>query len=181
MKHTVVGVFEDSKLAGQAVSELKEMGYTKEISVAAQDVNKEGLETTDVKRDLGKEASKGAGTGAVIGGTLGAIAGVLTGAAAFTVPGVGIAILGPLATALAGAGVGGAAGTVVGALVDMGIPEHTAKEYEQYVQAGQVLITATVKPEDLEKVEEVITRYQHMQQSNQHMEDICGISSWNVT
>lgn len=175
MKHTVVGVFEDSKLAGQAVSELKEMGYTKEISVAAQDVNKEGLETTDVKRDLGKEASKGAGTGAVIGGTLGAIAGVLTGAAAFTVPGVGIAILGPLATALAGAGVGGAAGTVVGALVDMGIPEHTAKEYEQYVQAGQVLITATVKPEDLEKVEEVITRYQHMQQSNQHMEDVYAI------
>lgn len=164
MKHTLVAIFDDSKHAGMAVGELKEMGYTKDISVVAKDVNEEGLETTDVKTDLGHEAAQGAGTGAVIGGTIGAIAGVLAGAASLAVPVLGIAVVGPVVAGFTGAGVGGAAGTLVGALANMGIPDHKAKEYEEYVKSGQVLVTVTAKPEDAEKVDTVLRKHVEMQE-----------------
>lgn len=162
-KHTLVGIFDDSKHAGEAISELKEMGYSKDISVVAKHVNKDDIDTHDVKRDLGHEAAKGAGTGAVVGGTLGAIAGLLAGAASVTVPGLGIAVAGPLVAALTGAGAGGAAGTLLGALIDMGIPENRAKEYQQYVDNGQTLVTVTVHPKDADKAEDILTRHLDMQ------------------
>ena len=163
MKHTLVAIYEDSKHAGMAVGELKNMGYTKDISVVAKDVNAEGLETTDVKTDLGHEAAQGAGAGAVIGGTLGAIAGVLAGAASLAVPVLGIAVVGPIVAGFTGAGVGGAAGSLVGALANMGIPDQKAKEYEQYISSGQVLVAVTTKPEDASKVDEVLRRHVEMQ------------------
>lgn len=164
-KHTVVAIFEDSKHAGEAVSELKNAGYTKEVSVIAKDVNSEGLESHDVKRDLGAEAAKGAGTGAVVGGVVGAIAGLVAATAAVTVPVVGIAAFGPIVAALTGAGVGGAAGTLAGALVDMGIPEERAKEYEKYISSGQILVAVSSEPEEAEKVQDILEKHVKMQSS----------------
>lgn len=163
MKHSVVAIYNDSKHAGEAVGELKDMGYTKDISVVAKDVNAEGLETTDVKRDLGHEASRGASTGAVVGGVLGAIAGLLTGAATITVPPLGIAVIGPVVAAFTGAGVGGATGTLVGALIDMGVPDERAKEYEKYISEGQVLVAISAHPQDVGKIEDVLRKHQNME------------------
>jgi uncharacterized membrane protein len=162
-KHTVVAIFDDSEHAGEAVSELKNAGYTKEISVIAKDVNSEGLETHDVKRDLGAEAAKGAGTGAVVGGVVGALAGLVAATAAVSVPVLGVAAFGPIVAALTGAGVGGAAGSLIGALTDMGIPEERAKEYQKYIESGQVLVAVASKPEDAEKVQDILEKHVKMQ------------------
>lgn len=169
MKHTVVGIFQDSNRAGKAVGELKEMGYTKDISILAQDVNKEGSRSHQIKQDLSDEAAEGAGAGAVVGGVSGALIGLLSGAAAFTVPGAGIAIVGPLATTLIGAGAGGGAGALVGALVDMGIPNERAEAYKHLIDSGEVLVTATVDPSDVEKVEDTMTFHQDIQ-TRQHQD-----------
>ena len=160
MKHTVVGIFENSKVAGAAVSELHELGYAKDISVIAKDVNEEGLQSHQIKSDKAAEAARGAAKGSVIGGTIGAIAGLLAGAAIFTIPGAGIAVLGPAVAAFAGAGLGGGAGTLLGALIDMGIPEDRAKDYEKYVQEGEVLIAVSVDPKHVDEVETILTRHQ---------------------
>jgi uncharacterized membrane protein len=163
MKQTVIGVFQDSKRAGEAISELKEMGYTKDISVLAKDVRHEGARTHQIKEDLPHEAAEGAATGSVLGGISGAVVGLLSGAATAAIGGVGIAVVGPLATTLIGAGAGGGTGALIGALVDMGIPEKRAKEYQHLVETGQVLVTVTVGASDVEKVEETITFHQDLE------------------
>ncbi len=171
MKHTLVSVFDDSKLAGEAIAELKHMGYAKDISVIAKDVNAEGIRDHQIKQDMTAEAAKGAGQGAVVGGVLGALAGgLLAGVASITVPVLGIAAIGPVVGAFTGAGAGGAAGTLVGALAQMGIPEKRAKEYQKYVESGQVLVSVTVPPKDGPKVQDVLDAY--MDRQNDTRDDV---------
>lgn len=135
----VVGIFSDSKRAGDAIGELKAKGYTKDISVISKDVNDQGTASHQVKQDLTDGAAAGAGTGAVMG----ALAGLLAGAAAFAVPGIGWVVLGPLATSLTGAAAGALTGGMVGTLVDWGIPDEKAKDYERRINSGEVLVTVT--------------------------------------
>ena len=47
---------------------------------------------------------------------------------------------GPIAAAFTGAAVGAGAGGLVGGLVGLGIPEEDAKQYEEYVQNGKILL-----------------------------------------
>jgi len=163
MKHTVIGIFHDSNRAGEAVSELKDMGYTKDISVISRDVNAEGDRVDQVKQDLPAEAGKGASVGSLVGGVTGAVVGLLAGAAVFTIPGAGIAIAGPLAATLIGAGIGGGSGALIGALADMGIPNERARKYAHLVESGEILVAVTVDPAYVEPVEEVMTFHQDVQ------------------
>ncbi len=160
MKHAVIGIFRDSKRAGNAISELKTLGYTKDISVLARDVNKEGVRSHQIKEDLPDDASEGAGAGSVIGGGIGALVGLLSGAATFAIPGLGIAVVGPIATGLMGAGAGGGAGALIGALVDMGVPKERALEYQDALESGEVLVLATIDAQDIKKVEDIIATHQ---------------------
>lgn len=137
--NTVIGLFDDSKKAGEAIGDLKAKGYTNDISVIAKDVNDPKISSHQVKQEVGD----GATAGAAIGGTMGVLAGILAGATSFLVPGVGLLVLGPLATTLAGAAAGAVTGGVVGALVDKGIPEERAKAYQDAVTSGQVLVSIT--------------------------------------
>jgi uncharacterized membrane protein len=152
---TVIGVFSDSERAGKAIGELKNAGFTNDISVVARDVNSPGLEDHDIKKNLADGAAAGATTGAV----LGAIGAVLVGAASFVVPGVGFVVLGPLATLLAGTAAGAATGGIVGALVDLGIPDAKAKEYEHHVDSGDVLVAVTAESGKSEEVRSVLNSY----------------------
>jgi uncharacterized membrane protein len=51
-----------------------------------------------------------------------------------------LVIAGPLAAALAGAGAGGLTGGLIGALVGSGIPEDRAKEYEEGIKSGGMVM-----------------------------------------
>lgn len=104
-------------------------------------------ETTEDDAVVGLEA------GAAFGGGLGAALGVVAGVgAAVIIPGLGLAVAGPLAATLAGAG--GLVGGALGALYGSSIPEQQARELEKKIREGSILIS--VRPpsdEDAELIE----------------------------
>lgn len=149
MKNTINGLFSDSERAGEAVSLLKEKGYTKDISILARDERDNEIKATDVKKDISEGTLAGATTGAAVG----ALAAVVTGLTSLAIPGIGAILLGgPLYAGLAGAATGALAGGMIGALVELGVPEETARMYEESIQSGEVLVSVSA-PDD--KVEEV--------------------------
>ncbi|HKQ91993.1 MAG TPA: hypothetical protein VJZ77_14970 [Blastocatellia bacterium] len=104
-------------------------------------------ETTDEETVLGLEA------GVVVGGGLGAALGIVAGiGAAVIVPGLGLAVAGPLAASLAGAG--GLVGGALGALYGSSIPEEEAHKLEQKIREGSILISVHAhSDEDAELIE----------------------------
>src|SRR5690606_15081737 len=91
----------------------------------------------------GSKAMEGAGAGAIVGGSVGGIIGAIAAIGTNAIiPGLGLAVAGPIAGALAGAGAGGAAGSLLGALVGAGIPEERAKVYEEGVKEGGIVVGA---------------------------------------
>lgn len=167
MAHVVAGLFTNSKRAGEAIAELKQQGFTKDISVIAKDWDDTEVKTHQVKQDPSDGAVGGAATGAVIGGLAGLIAGVST----LALPGIGtVFIAGPLAGMLTVTGVAGGAvaGGLVGALVDAGIPDERARFYEDSIERGDVLVAVNVNHESediarsiLEKHNVIITDTTH--------------------
>ncbi|MGH9753966.1 MAG: hypothetical protein ACREA2_14400 [Blastocatellia bacterium] len=101
-------------------------------------------ETTEEDAVAGLEA--GAAVGGGLGATLGIIAAV---GAAVIIPGMGLAVTGPLAAALAGAG--GLVGGALGALYGSSVPEQKARELEQKIREGSILIS--VHPHSAEDAE----------------------------
>lgn len=146
---TMVGIFTDSKHAGEAVSDLINKGYTNDVTVISKDES-EGIETHEVKKDI----SEGTTTGAVAGAAVGGIAALLSGVSSFVLPGLGLLVLGPLAGFLTGLGAGALTGGIVGALVDWGIPEEAAKAYEQRLNEGEVLVGVTT--DNTDEVREIL-------------------------
>jgi hypothetical protein len=91
-------------------------------------------ETTDEDAVVGLE------TGAVVGGGLGAALGIVAGVgAAMIIPGMGLAVAGPLAASLAGAG--GLVGGALGALYGSSLPEEAAHKLEHTIREGSILIS----------------------------------------
>jgi uncharacterized membrane protein len=155
MAHLITGLFIDSKQAGEAVAELKGKGYTEELSVASRDENTGEASTTSVQSDGGEGAAAGATTGAAIGG----LSALLAGLTSIVIPGAGILVAGPLATALTTAAAGAAAGGIVGALVDKGIPDNVAKTYEEKVKEGEVLAPVTADHDNEEDIKAILSRH----------------------
>lgn len=155
MEKRIIGYFQDSNQAGQAVNELKAKGFN-EISLLGNEKGgiEGGIEEDNKGTGLGgQHISKGTMTGGAIGGLvgLGLGTGVLgaLGAAALLIPGVGpIVAMGPLAAALGGAVTGG----IAGALIDYGIPKEHSDFYETKIKEGNsVLVLKT----DEQKADEV--------------------------
>ena len=138
MKKKIVGVFNTEREASQAIDSLKAEGFTSdEISVVTQDRD----ELKAIREETGTKAPEGVAAGAATGGVLGGVAGLLAGIGALAVPGIGpILAAGPIAAAFTGAAVGAGAGGLVGGLVGLGIPEEDARQYEEYVQNGKILL-----------------------------------------
>lgn len=129
----VFGIYRNRVEAEKAVAALKAAGFlSTDISVLLSD-----KETVRSNESI-EGAAAGAGTGALIGGTLGLLAGI----GALAIPGMGPFIAaGPIMGALAGLGVGGAVGGISGALIGLGIPEYEAKQFENHVSRGRVLLS----------------------------------------
>ncbi|WP_240419901.1 general stress protein [Paenibacillus periandrae] len=134
----IVGVFKTEHEAVKAIESLKRQGYTSDdISIIAR--NKDDIAA--VTDQTGTKAPEGLATGAATGGLLGGAAGLLAGLGLLAIPGIGpILAAGPIAATLTGAAVGAGAGGLVGGLIGLGIPEDEARQYNNYVDEGNILV-----------------------------------------
>ncbi len=157
MTHMILGLFTDSKNAGEAISELKQKGYTKDISVLAQDYDQSNPNLTEIKQDV----SDGTAVGATAGGALGGLAALLVGITSVAIPGLGI-LYGPLVALFSvagGAATGALAGGLVGALVDLGISDATAKLYEERIRSGEVLVAVSTTENTGQEVRTILEQH----------------------
>lgn len=169
MDYLISGLFTNSKKAGEAVSELKQAGFTDDISIIAKDPQTSEESSHQVKQDV----TDGALGGAATGGVLGAITGLVAGAASALVPGIGaLAVAGPLAATwgITGGALGALSGGLVGALVDAGIPEEKAKLYEDRIQAGDVLVTVSSSEEDEAEIRRIFDKHSVQETDTRHIQ-----------
>ncbi len=136
---TITGFFSSRDKAEQAVRELRNKGFDKEISVLAKG-QEEGNNSGRTSNFTGVDsAANGATSGAAIGG----LAGLALGAGALAIPGFGPLIAaGPIAATLSGAATGG----IAGGLADYGIPAEKGREYEGRIKQGKIMVS--VKADD---------------------------------
>lgn len=139
----LTGMFNDRESAEKAYNSALSRGYTKDdVNLMMSDQTRDTwFADGDADTGLGSKALEGAGTGSAIGGTLGAIiAGIAAIGTSIVLPGLGLIVAGPIAAALAGAGAGGLTGGLIGALVGSGIPEDRAREYEEGIKNGGMVV-----------------------------------------
>lgn len=144
--YILVGTFDNVKQAEQVVYDLKGAGFSPDaVSVAAKDMSS----LTELKGEGVKETADGAVGGAIGGGALGAALGWLLAGGTALIPGIGPVVAAGIFTAtVGGALIGGTLGGVAGALVASGLPEEQAREYEESLKSGRVLVV--VKTPDAE-------------------------------
>ncbi len=138
----LTGMFRDRESAEKAYNSALSRGYTKdEVNLMMSDQTRDTWFADGDDSGMGSKALEGAGTGSAIGGTLGAIiAGIAAIGTSIVLPGLGLIVAGPIAAALAGAGAGGLTGGLIGALVGSGIPEDRAREYEEGIKSGGLVM-----------------------------------------
>ena len=142
-------VFDSAESANDYYDFLVKTGYgTDDITVImSKDTKERFYATNEHISDTGSEALKGAGAGGAIGGTVGAIAAaVLAIGSSIVIPGLGLAVAGPIVAALAGAGAGGATGAVIGALTKAGLSDSASTVYKNAMDKGHIIIS--VEPKD---------------------------------
>jgi len=139
MAKAILCIVQTEAQAIAVVDQLKAAGFSSnDISVLFPD--KSG--TRDFAHKQNTKAPEGAATGAGVGGVLGGALGWLVGIGSLAIPGLGPFIAaGPIMAALSGAAAGAAVGGLSGALIGMGIPEYEAKQYENKVRDGNILIS----------------------------------------
>jgi hypothetical protein len=151
-QHTVVGLFKDKTSAEQAYDFIMDLGYGRdETSVVMSDEtrNKHFTNIASADSELGNKAAEGAGVGGAIGSVVGGLVGALAAIGTSVVlPGVGLVVAGPLAAALVGAGTGGVTGGLIGALIGSGIPDESARSYEESIRKGGILISVLPRTEE---------------------------------
>lgn len=159
MNHVTAGLFADSKSAGSAIAELKNKGYTKDISVISKESVDEQVKVQDIKKDVGDGVAAGATTGAAMGAAAVGLAALLAGAVSFVIPGAGVVVLGPLAAILTGAAAGALTGGIVGALVDAGFPEEKARMYEHQLQLGDTLVSVSSADDKSDEISMILRQH----------------------
>ena len=139
MKKALFGLAESEAQAVSIFNQLKVAGFSDDdISVLFPDSEATRHFAHEQHTKAPEGAAAGAGGGVVIGGALSWLVGIGT----LVIPGVGPFIAaGPIMAALAGAGAGAAAGGLTGALIGMGMPEYEAKQYEEKMKGGNILIS----------------------------------------
>ncbi|HYN86637.1 MAG TPA: hypothetical protein VER32_15415 [Pyrinomonadaceae bacterium] len=150
----VTGLFRDRESAERAYGSLNTRGYSNDDfnMVMSDDTRKKYFsddDDDDNKSELDTKAWEGAGKGAAIGGTVGAtLAAIAAIGTSVALPGVGLLIAGPIAAGIAGAGAGGATGGLIGALIGSGIPEDRAKQYDEGVRSGGILMGVNARSDE---------------------------------
>jgi hypothetical protein len=147
MAKNYVGVFANADEAEAAIENFQMAGLdSKNISIVVKNES-----VAERLKNTGANVTAGAVSGATTGGAIGLLAGLLVGVGVLTLPGVGALMIGgPLATALGltgaaatavqGGVTGALAGGLVGALTGLGMSQAEAKQYEDRLRDGAVLI-----------------------------------------
>jgi hypothetical protein len=145
----ITGLFDDRESAERAYQTLVDLGYDEnDIGIVLSDDARARLVSAPHQAsDTALKAFEGAGIGGAIGGAMGAVLGAVALGTAIAIPGLGVAIAGPIVAALAGAGAGSISGGLVGALVGLGMPEEYAKDYEEGVRTGKILLSVSARDE----------------------------------
>ncbi|GGM85335.1 hypothetical protein GCM10010967_16690 [Dyadobacter beijingensis] len=158
----VNAAFTNRDNAQKAYDELMYRGYKPdEINVIVSDETHR-IHHEEIRGEKPEHTTlESAGIGSAIGGTAGAIAGALIAiGTTVVIPGLGIAVAGPLLAALTGAGAGGLTGGIVGALHHRGVPKEHAEAFESSIRDGGVVISFTPKTvEDRMEIIEAWNRY----------------------
>jgi hypothetical protein len=165
MKKQIFAVFSSLDSADLAINEVHNT-----LSVSADEIsyvyrNKDGERVSGDGSDIATSTpGEGAATGATTGGVIGAVIGIVASAGVLGPIG-GVVAAGPLLTALgitgavgatvATAATGAVAGGLIGALTNMGVGEPKAREIEERVKAGDVLVHVHA-----ENVDEVVRIFQ---------------------
>jgi hypothetical protein len=138
---TVVAVFDDPAEAEAAATALRQRGVPDgDISVVRRGEETPPPQSADETKS-GTGTIAGASAGAIIGGALGLVA--------LTIPGIGpLLAAGPIVAALGGAVAGGAVGGLVGSFAGLGVPTEEAKEYEEAVRGGSVVVAVRAPDEE---------------------------------
>ncbi len=140
----VTAMFRSHDAGQEAYQMLLDRGYaSSEINVLMSDATRSRYYWTENKAPVhaGSEAAEGVGVGGAIGTAVGAAVGaVLAIGTTLVVPGLGLAIAGPLAAAFAGGGAGAVAGGIIGGLVGLGIPEPNARAYLETLRDGGLVL-----------------------------------------
>ncbi|MDW7674594.1 MAG: DUF1269 domain-containing protein [Bacillota bacterium] len=149
MTRKVIGIFHSQGQAEEAVNQLREEGFDRDISILAKEGNdKEGKERTTMEDDSVAD-------GATTGGVLGGLTGLAVGAGALVIPGIGPLIAaGPIAGLLSGAATGG----LGGALVDWGVPEAESRRYEEEVRRGRILVSVECNDDKVDMCQEILQK-----------------------
>ena len=134
----VTGLFQNRIAAEAAVDAILKRGYTRDdISVMMSDAT----HSKEFALQARTHAADGAGIGGALGGVVGAVlAAIVAVGSTIFLPGINLVIAGPIAAALAGGGAGALTGGLIGALVGHGIPEEHAKQYEQGIKDGGIVM-----------------------------------------
>jgi hypothetical protein len=133
-----------------AIRALTDAGFAADgISVMARD----DAVARDITAQSGPETEAGESvvTGVTAGGVIGAAGALLLGATTLAVPGLGLAVGGPLVGALAGAAGGG----LLAGLIGLGIPDDEAELYAERVDAGRILLVVSAG-ERVEQAREIM-------------------------
>ncbi|RFU67451.1 general stress protein [Peribacillus saganii] len=138
MEKRVIGVFENNEQAKTAVEDLQRKGYKLEdISIIAKNIDGLGSAADQVE----SKETDGVIAGAAVGGAVG-LAGFLVGMSALAIPGLGpILAAGPIFTTISGAVAGLTTNEGLRkALQQQGLNETEARQYEEDVKKGRILI-----------------------------------------
>jgi hypothetical protein len=164
----VTAMFHDFRQAEQAYRAAVELGYeASDINVLMSEETRQSYlagahgntSLAEKAEERAPESSKSADKlGGPAGGTAGTLAPAIAAVgAALLIPGLGLAVAGPIAIALTAAGAVGVTTGLIGALTNWGIPKERAKDYESAVRKGGIVIG--VKPHSTEDAEALSSRW----------------------
>ncbi|MFA6256711.1 MAG: hypothetical protein WCT29_00155 [Candidatus Paceibacterota bacterium] len=167
MKKTTIGIFVERNDAEKFINYVHN-----EIKIPHEDISYIYKDVLGIEREVDTEeisslttaegAEKGAKTGAVVGalGGIAAVAGVIPIVGMLFAAGpliAAIGITGALGTTAAGAVTGAAIGGIIGALANLGVGKERAKDYEDRVLSGNILVA--VNSEQEKDVEDAMAKH----------------------
>lgn len=158
MKKTIIGVFANREDAEKAINYIhnKFAVPNEDISYIYRNTKNEikQVDAEEISSNTpGEGATKGASAGAIVGALAGivATAGIIPVVGPFFAAGpilAGLGIAGAVGTTAAGAVGGAVVGGIIGALANLGIGKENAKRYEDYVLAGNILLSVLAERSD---------------------------------
>jgi len=136
---TVVDSFSSAEEATRAITDLRGAGFSADaIAVLARNVGEE----KEIARATQAHPVENVHIGTLTGRLVGGGGGMMIGLAAAVLPGIGplAGVVTMVVTGLLGAGAGGVAGGLLGALGEVGVPEHEAHRLRARFLHGEILV-----------------------------------------